>query len=283
MAKVTIPELKDKKCRGEKITMLTAYDYPTARLLEAAEIDMILVGDSVGNVMLGYESTVPVTMEEMLHHAKAVRRGAPNTFIVGDMPFLSYQVSSLEAVKNAGRFIKEAGCDAVKVEGGKEVIDKISAIINAGIPVMGHLGLTPQTATMLGGFRVQGKSIDSAKKIYHDSLLLQQTGCFALVLECIPAQLTKVISSELSIPVIGIGAGKDCDGQVLVFHDLIGIIEGFCPKFVKQYLNLHSEIKAAIKRFKEEVNKRIFPASEHSFNIKPEIFSDFVNEIKREK
>ncbi len=283
MAKLTIPDLKNKKSRREKITMLTAYDYPTAKLLEAAEIDLILVGDSVGNVMLGYESTVPVTMEEMLHHAKAVRKGAPNTFILGDMPFLSYQVSSQEAIKNAGRFIKEAGCDAVKVEGGKEVIDKISAIINAGIPVMGHLGLTPQTATMLGGFKVQGKSIESAKKIYQDSLLLQQVGCFALVLECVPAQLAKLITTELSIPVIGIGAGKDCDGQVLVFHDLIGIVEGFRPKFVKQYLNLYSEIKDAIKRFKEEVNKEIFPAPEHIFNINPEIFSDFVNEIKQGK
>ena len=199
------------------------------------------------------------------------------------MPFLSYQVSSQEAIKNEGRFVKEAGCDAVKVEGGREIIDKISAIINAGIPVMGHLGLTPQTATMLGGFKVQGKSIESAKKIYQDSLLLQQVGCFALVLECVPTQLAKLITTELSIPVIGIGAGKDCDGQVLVFHDFIGIIEGFRPKFVKQYLNLYSEIKDAIKRFKEEVNKEIFPAPEHSFNIKPDIFSDFVNEIKQRK
>jgi 3-methyl-2-oxobutanoate hydroxymethyltransferase len=191
MSKLTIPQIKEKKNKGEKITMLTAYDFPMAKLIEEAGVDMVLVGDSVGNVVLGYDSTVPVTMDEMIHHAKAVRRGAPNTFLIGDMPFLSYQISDEEAVRNAGRFIKEAGCDAVKVEGGREVIDRIKAIIKAGIPVLGHLGLTPQTATMLGGLKVQGKDIESAKKIFEDSLLLEEAGCFGIVLECVPQELAK--------------------------------------------------------------------------------------------
>ena len=283
MAKITIPELKKKKVNGEKITMLTAYDYPTAKLLQKAEIDLILVGDSVGNVILGYHSTVEVSMEEMIHHTKAVRRGAPESFIIGDMPFLSYQVSDEDAVKNAGRFIKEGGCDAVKVEGGREVGDRIAAIIKAGIPVMGHLGLTPQTATMLGGLKVQGRDIQTARKIYEDSILLERLGCFAIVLECVPAQLAKLITDTVTIPVIGIGAGKDCDGQVLVFQDLIGLIEGFRPKFVKQYLKLHEVITDAISKFKQEVQNGNFPSQEYSFSMKQENFSQLLNEVKQKK
>lgn len=283
MPKTSIPELKRKKKNKQKIIMLTAYDYPTAKLLEKAGVDLILVGDSVGNVVLGYSSTVMVSMEEMIHHTRAVRRGAPESFIIGDMPFLSYQASDRDAIVNAGRFIKEGGCDAVKVEGGREVAERISAIIKAGIPVMGHLGLTPQTATMLGGLRVQGKDIETAKKIYEDSILLEKLGCFAIVLECVPAQLAKLITDTLSIPVIGIGAGKDCDGQVLVFHDLIGLLEGFRPKFVKQYLNLNEAITGALVEFKQEVENGTFPSGEHSFNMKPEIFSQLLNEIKQEK
>ena len=283
MAKITIPELKKKKVNGEKITMLTAYDYPTAKLLQKAEIDLILVGDSVGNVILGYHSTVEVSMEEMIHHTKAVRRGAPESFIIGDMPFLSYQVSDEDAVKNAGRFIKEGGCDAVKVEGGREVGDRIAAIIKAGIPVMGHLGLTPQTATMLGGLKVQGRDIQTARKIYEDSILLERLGCFAIVLECVPAQLAKLITDTVTIPVIGIGAGKDCDGQVLVFQDLIGLIEGFRPKFVKQYLKLHEVITDAVFKFKQEVQNGNFPSQEYSFSMKQENFSQLLNEVKQKK
>lgn len=283
MPKTSIPELKRKKKNKQKIVMLTAYDYPTAKLLEKAGVDLILVGDSVGNVVLGYSSTVMVSMEEMIHHTRAVRRGAPESFVIGDMPFLSYQASDRDAIVNAGRFIKEGGCDAVKVEGGREVAERISAIIKAGIPVMGHLGLTPQTATMLGGLRVQGKDIETAKKIYEDSILLEKLGCFAIVLECVPAQLARLITDTLSIPVIGIGAGKDCDGQVLVFHDLIGLLEGFRPKFVKQYLNLNKAITGALVEFKQEVENGTFPSGEHSFNMKPEIFSQLLNEIKQKK
>jgi 3-methyl-2-oxobutanoate hydroxymethyltransferase len=270
MSKLTIPQIKEKKNKGEKITMLTAYDFPMAKLIEEAGVDIILVGDSVGNVVLGYDSTVPVTMDEMIHHAKAVRRGAPNTFLIGDMPFLSYQISDEEAVRNAGRFIKEAGCDAVKVEGGREVIDRIKAIIKAGIPVLGHLGLTPQTATMLGGLKVQGKDIESAKKIFEDSLLLEEAGCFGIVLECVPQELAKAITEKISIPTIGIGAGKFCDGQVLVTHDLLGLFDRFRPKFVKQYLNLWPQILNALKEFCEEVKGGKFPSDEHSFKLKKE-------------
>lgn len=283
MAKLTLPELKAKKSQGEKITMLTAYDYPTALLLEKAGIDILLVGDSLGNVVLGYESTLGVTMDEMIHHTKAVRRGAPNTFLVGDMPFLSYQVSDESAIINAGRFIKEAGCEAVKVEGGKEVADRIRAILKAGIPVLGHLGLTPQTATMLGGLKVQGKDLESALKIYQDSLLLEEIGCFGIILECVPQQLSRLISQKLSIPVIGIGAGPFCDGQVLVTPDLLGILERFQPKFVKRYLNLHSEILKAVEEFKQEVRNVKFPSSEHSFNLKENLLQELTRLIEEEK
>jgi 3-methyl-2-oxobutanoate hydroxymethyltransferase len=278
MAKISILEMKEKKKQGKKLTMLTAYDYPTAQLLEKAGIDTILVGDSVGNVILGYDSTVPVTMDEMIHHTKAVRRGVPNTFLIGDMPFLSYQVSDEEAIRNAGRFVKEARCDAVKLEGGKEMISRIGAIINAGIPVLGHLGLTPQTATMLGGLKVQGKDVASAKKILEDSLLLEKTGCFGIILECVPQQLAKIITEKLSIPTIGIGAGPFCDGQVLVTHDMLGLFERFKPKFVKQYINLYPQILNAIIEFKKEVKEDKFPSKEHCFNIKEEQIKQLISQ-----
>ena len=281
MSKISIPDLKAKKDRNEKIIMLTAYDYPTAKILEEINLDLILVGDSVGNVVLGYDSTVPVTMEEMLHHTKAVRRGAKNTFLIADMPFLSYQVSDTEALRNAGRFIKEAGSDAVKVEGGRNILDRIKAIIKAGIPVLGHLGLTPQTATMLGGLKTQGRSLKDAERIYQDSIILEEAGCFALVLECVPQQLAKVITQKLSIPVIGIGAGKFCDGQVLVTPDILGISEDFKPKFVKQYLNLHKSILDALSKFKTEVQNGKFPSPEQSFNMKPEVLNNLMQQIKK--
>ncbi|MDP8216566.1 MAG: 3-methyl-2-oxobutanoate hydroxymethyltransferase [Candidatus Kaelpia imicola] len=283
MAKLTIPLIKDKKEQREKITMLTAYDYPTARLTERAEIDMVLVGDSLGNVILGYDSTLPVTMDEMLHHTKAVRRGAKNTFLIADMPFMSYQVSNEEALRNGGRFIKESGADAVKLEGAEIAKDRIETLIKAGIPVLGHLGLTPQTAAILGAYKVQGRELSSAKKIYKESLLLDKLGCFAIVLECVPQQLAKIITGALSIPTIGIGAGKDCDGQVLVTYDMLGIGEGEKRKFVREYLNLEDEILEALKSFKSDVLKSSFPSQENSFNIDKNILEKLKKDIEVEK
>ncbi|MFH0763495.1 MAG: 3-methyl-2-oxobutanoate hydroxymethyltransferase [Candidatus Omnitrophota bacterium] len=266
--KFMITDLQAKKREGKKITMLTAYDYPMARLVDEAGIDAILVGDSVGMVVLGYDSTVPVTMDEMIHHAKAVRRGTKYAFLIGDMPFMSYQVSTEEAVRNAGRFMKEAGCDAVKLEGGDEVLDATIAIVNAGIPVLGHLGLTPQTISKLGGFRIQGKTAEGAEKILDQAMKLQRAGCFAVVLECVPDLVAKIITEKLSIPTIGIGAGPHCDGQVLVTNDMVGLFDRFVPKFVKQYVRLSAAILEGFKKYKDEVEKGIYPDKEHSFTIK---------------
>ncbi len=268
--KVTIASLQKKKAEGRKITMMTAYDYPTASLVDQAGIDTTLVGDSLGMVMLGYETTVPVTMDEMIHHCKAVRRGTKRSFVIGDMPFMSYQISIEEAVKNAGRFIKEAGCDCVKLEGGTEMAPVVKAIVDMGIPVCGHIGLTPQTATKLGGFGVQGKDADSARALLRSAGDLEKAGAFMIVMECIPDLLANRITSELRIPTIGIGAGKDCDGQVLVYHDLVGLFERFTPKFVKQYINLSPQIREALVRFKTDVETGRFPGPEHSFAMKAE-------------
>jgi len=221
-------------------------------------------------VVLGLDSTVPVTMDMMIHHAKAVRRGTKYAFLIGDMPFMSYQISKEEAIRNAGRFMKEAGCDAIKLEGGDEVLDATIAIVNAGIPVLGHLGLTPQTASKLGGFKVQGKDAKSAKKILTQSLALERAGCFAVVLECVPDQVAKLITEKLSIPTIGIGAGRDCDGQVLVTNDMVGLFDRFVPKFVKQYVKLSVVISEGLKKYKDEVEKGIFPDMAHSFTMKDE-------------
>lgn len=268
--KVMITDFNDKKRDGRKITMLTAYDYPTAKLIDDAGIDAILVGDSLGMVVLGYDSTVPVTMDEMIHHAKAARRGTKRAFLIGDMPFMSYQVSTEEAVRNAGRFMKEAGCEAVKLEGGDEVIDVTKSIVNAGIPVLGHLGLTPQTVSKLGGYRIQGKNANAAKKILDQAIRLEQAGCFAVVLECVPAKVAKLITQRLNIPTIGIGAGVDCDGQVLVTNDMIGLFDRFVPKFVKQYVKLSGLLSEAFAKYRDEVEKGVFPAKEHSFAIADE-------------
>ncbi|MDD5681645.1 MAG: 3-methyl-2-oxobutanoate hydroxymethyltransferase [Candidatus Omnitrophica bacterium] len=270
LKKVTISDLQNKKREGKKITMLTAYDYPMARIIDGAGIDTILVGDSLGMVVLGYDSTVPVTMDEMIHHCKAVRRGTKNAFLIGDMPFMSYQVSKEEAVRNAGRFVKEAGCDAIKLEGGDEVIEAVIGIVNAGIPVLGHLGLTPQTVTKLGGFKVQGKDAAGAHKILEQALKLERAGCFGVVLECIPDKVAKLITEKLSIPTIGIGAGPYCDGQVLVSNDMVGLFDRFVPKFVKQYVKLSALISDGVKKYKDEVEKGIFPDAIHSFTIKDE-------------
>jgi len=268
--KVTIAALQKKKETGQKITMMTAYDYPTASLVDQAGIDTVLVGDSLGMVVLGYDSTVPVTMDEMIHHCKAVSRGAKSSFIIGDMPFMSYQISVEDAVQNAGRFIKEAGCDSVKLEGGSEMAHVVKTIVDMGIPVCGHIGLTPQTATKLSGFKVQGKDAESAKALLQSARDLEEAGAYLIVMECIPDLLATRITEELNIPTIGIGAGKDCDGQVLVYHDLVGLFERFTPKFVKQYVNLAPQIKDALVQFRKDVEEGVFPGPEHSFAMKSE-------------
>ncbi len=268
--KVTLAELQGKKEAGEKITMMTAYDYPGAQLVDQAGIDTVLVGDSLGMVVLGYDSTVPVTVDEMIHHCKAVRRGTEGAFIIGDLPFMSYHVSVEQAVENAGRFVKEAGCDAVKLEGGSEMAPVVEAVVRAGIPVCAHIGLTPQTATMLGGFRVQGKDAESGRTMVRSAKDLEEAGAFMIVMECIPDLLAARITRELRIPTIGIGAGIDCDGQVLVYHDLVGLFERFTPKFVKRYTNLAPLIRDALVQYKTEVEQGVFPGPEHTFAMKPE-------------
>lgn len=264
--KVTTRTFQAKKQRGEPITMLTAYDFPTARLIEQAGIDAILVGDSLGMVVLGYENTLPVTMEDMLHHSKAVARGARLPLLIGDMPFMSYQATVPEAVRNAGRFLQEGGMDAVKLEGGRERLEAMRAIVAAGIPVMGHLGLTPQSVNLLGGFRPQGKTAHAAARLLEDAVLLQEAGCFSLVLESVPARLATLISQRLEIPTIGIGAGAGCDGQVLVTPDLLGLFERN-PKFVRRYANLQPEILRALGEYKADVETRAFPAAEHTVEM----------------
>jgi 3-methyl-2-oxobutanoate hydroxymethyltransferase len=268
--KVTTLALRQKKERGEPITMLTAYDYPTAQAIDASGIEVILVGDSLGMVVLGYENTLPVTMEEMLHHCRAVARGAKSAMLVGDMPFMSYQVSVEQAVTNAGRFLQQGGMDAVKLEGGRERADAVRAIVGAGIPVMGHLGLTPQSVHQLGGFRPQGKTASAAKLLIEDAHLLEEAGCYSLVLESVPARLAELVSRRLSIPTIGIGAGAGCDGQVLVTHDLLGLFDRFTPKFVKKYANIHAEMQRAFSEYAAEVQGRVFPAPEHTVDMPDE-------------
>jgi 3-methyl-2-oxobutanoate hydroxymethyltransferase len=268
--KVTTRIFQQKKQRQDIITMLTAYDYPTALILDQVGIDAILVGDSLGMVVLGYQNTLPVTMDEMLHHCKAVARGAQYALLIGDMPFLSYQISPAEAVRNAGRFLQEAGMDAVKLEGGRERIDAIRAIVSAGIPVMGHLGLTPQSVHLMGGFRAQGKVAGAARLLVEDALSLESAGCFSVVLESMPARLASLISSRLSIPTIGIGAGSGCDGQVLVAHDLLGLFDRFTPSFAKQYVHLHAVMETAFTSFIQDVKSRQFPGPEHSVDMPDE-------------
>lgn len=263
--KITTTVVRNMKKNGEKITMLTAYDYSTARVVDDAGIDMILVGDSLGMVMLGYDSTVPVTMEDMIHHTKAVTRGTSRAMVIGDMPFMSYQADVNDAVINAGRLLKEAGAQGIKLEGGREVAEVVKRIAGAGIPVMGHLGLTPQSVHQLGGYKVQGKNRDVAQKILEDAKILEDSGAFSLVLECVPADLAKEITSSLAIPTIGIGAGVHCDGQVLVVNDMLGMFDKFMPKFVKKYTDLSTAMKEAIGSYIDEVKEEVFPGTEHSF------------------
>ena len=278
--KVTTLTFRQKKERGEPITMLTAYDYPTAMAVDKAGIDSILVGDSLAMVVLGYENTLPVTMEEMLHHARAVARGAKSALLVGDMPFMSYQVSVEEAARNAGRFLQQGGMDAIKLEGGRERADAIRAITGAGIPVMGHIGLTPQSVHQLGGFRAQGKTASAAKRLLEDAQALEEAGAFSLVLESVPARLAEVISKHISIPSIGIGAGTGCDGQVLVTHDLLGLFDRFTPKFVKKYTNLHETMHKAFTDYIDDVESKRFPAQEHTVEMSDEEWDAFQKELK---
>ena len=253
-----------------KLTMLTAYDYPTARIVDAQDIDMILVGDSLAMVVLGHEDTLSVGMPEMLHHTKAVTRGAKRCLVVGDLPFMAYQVSVQQAVTNAGRMIKEGGAQAIKLEGGASVLPQVQAIVQAGIPVQGHLGLTPQSAGQLGGFKVQGKSAQAGKQLIEDAQALEAAGCFSLVLEAVPAPLAERVSQAVCIPTIGIGAGAGCDGQVLVLHDLLGLFDRFLPKFVKRYATLGQDMGEAIAAFRQEVQAGSFPGPEHSFSMQQE-------------
>jgi len=269
--KLTVRDIIELKGAGEKIVMLTAYDASFGRLLDRSGIEIVLVGDSLGMVVLGYESTVPVTMEEMLHHSRAVKHGVERALLVGDMPFLSYQVETRDAIINGGRFLKEAGCDAVKLEGGLEVCETVAAMVRAGIPVMGHIGLTPQTAGALGGYKVQGRDAQSARRLLAEAKGLAEAGAFALVLECIPDKLAAVITASIAIPTIGIGAGLQCDGQVLVSHDLLGMFEKFVPSFVKRYADLAPQIAGAITAFRDEVKGGLYPDAEHSFVMQGEV------------
>jgi 3-methyl-2-oxobutanoate hydroxymethyltransferase len=278
--KITVRDFLNKQERHEPITMLTAYDYPTALALDRAGLDAILVGDSLGMVALGYENTLPVTMDEMIHHCKAVARGAQRALLIGDMPFLSYQVSPAEAVRNAGRFVQEGGMNAVKLEGGRAMLPPIQAILETGIPVLGHLGLTPQSINKFGGMRAQGRTAVEARRILEDALLLQQTGCFALVLESIPARVAALITSRLTIPTIGIGAGAGCDGQVLVTNDLLGLFDRFTPRFVKQYSNLLAEMDRAFQAYRTDVASRSFPACEHTIEMDEEEWSGLQELLK---
>ena len=265
--KITPVDIQAMKDEDKKIAMLTAYDYPMALLEDRAGVEIILVGDSLGMTVLGYENTLPVTMDEMIHHTKAVTRGARYALIIGDMPFMSYNMSEREAIFNAGRFMKEGGADAVKLEGGATVKETVRAIVRAGIPVMGHIGLTPQTMSMLGGFKVQGKDAKTAQKIIDDALLLEEAGAFSVLLEAIPAPIAKKITERLNIPTIGIGAGVHCSGQVLVVHDLLGLFDRFTPRFAKRYVNLGESMLKAFASYREEVQKGEFPSDQHSFHI----------------
>ncbi|MBW2545229.1 MAG: 3-methyl-2-oxobutanoate hydroxymethyltransferase [Deltaproteobacteria bacterium] len=263
--KITTSVVQKMKTDGEKISMLTAYDYSTAAMMDEAGVDIILIGDSLGMAILGYDSTLPVTMEDMLHHTKPVSRAAKRAMVLGDMPFMSYQISAGEALRNAGRFMKEAGAHGVKLEGGREVAETVMKITSSGIPLMGHLGLTPQSVHQLGGYKVQGKDDKTAGRMMEDARILEEAGAFSIVLECVPAPLAGEISRSLTIPTIGIGAGVECDGQVLVVNDMLGMFEKFTPKFVKKYAKLNIDMRAAIGQYIDEVKDRKFPGEEHSF------------------
>ena len=272
---MTLPRLAEKKSLGEPLVMVTAYDYPSAQVAEAAGVDLVLVGDSGAMTVLGYPSTVPVSVDELLMLAAAARRGCRTPFLVGDLPFGSYEASDEQAIATAQRFVKESGCDAVKLEGGGSSVDRAAAIVGAGIPVMGHVGLTPQTSVALGGYRAQGRTATRALDVARDALALQEAGCFAIVFEAIPAAVSAELVPRLSVPVIGIGAGPATDGQVLVFHDLLGIYDGHAPRFAKRYAALKDEMVSAVAQYAHEVRGRRFPAPEHCYSIDPEELAGF--------
>ncbi len=272
--RVSINDIKQKKLNKEKFAMLTAYDYSTAKLIEEAGIPIILVGDSLGTVILGYESTIPVTIDVMIHHTKAVVRGTKHALVVGDMPFMTYHTDIPEAMKNAARFIQEAGAQAVKLEGGVVVADTVKRIVDCGIPVMGHIGLTPQFIHQLGGFKVQGKTSEAAERLLKDAIALEQAGVFSIVLELVPSQLSKFITETINVPTIGIGAGPDCDGQVQVISDMLGLFTDFVPKHAKQYARLSENITAAVKSYIEEVTSGVFPTAQHSSSIDEQVLKN---------
>lgn len=277
--RVTIGQIKEMKQRGEKISMLTAYDYATARILDEAGVPLLLVGDSLGMVVLGYESTISVTMDEMLHHTKAVVRGTKHALVVGDLPFLTYHLSPEQALQNAGRFLQEAGAQAVKLEGGVRMADTVRRVVDSGIPVMGHIGLTPQSINQLGGFKVQGKTAAAALDLIRDAKALEEAGAFAVVLECVPAPLAKVISERLHVPTIGIGAGVHCDGQVQVVSDMLGLFSDFVPKHAKQYAKLVDTIKAAVATYIQEVSSSTFPTGKESFGLDAGVLDSILSEV----
>ena len=278
--RVTISDIKEMKGNGERIPMITAYDYTSARIIDEAGIPIILVGDTLGQVVLGYDSTIPVTMDEMIHHAKAVVRGSTRTHVVGDMPFMSYQTSTYDALKNAGRFLQEAGVQSVKLEGGVTMASTVQRLVSRGIPVMGHIGLTPQSVNQLGGYKVQGKTLKAAVRLMEDARALEDAGAYSVVLECVPAPLSKLITERLSIPTIGIGAGKDCDGQVQVFHDMLGLFTDFVPKHAKRYANLGETMADAISRYAAEVRDRGFPGQENGYTIKEEVLAELQAQVR---
>lgn len=276
---VTILTLQAMRERGQRIAMLTAYDYPSARAVDRAGVDVILVGDSLAMVVLGHQDTLAVTMDEMLHHCRAVKRGAERAMLIGDMPFMSYQVDVPDAVRNAGRFLKEGGMDAVKLEGGRRVIDKVLAIVAAGIPVQGHIGLTPQAVHALGGWRVQGRTAEDAQALMDDAMALEAAGCFSIVLESVPAEVAEAVTARLRVPTIGIGAGVGCSGQVLVLHDLLGIFDRFVPKFVRRYAELDPLIVAAVSEYASDVREGRFPGPEHSYSMDASEWTAFVEQL----
>jgi 3-methyl-2-oxobutanoate hydroxymethyltransferase len=280
--KITIPSIQSRK-GGEKISMVTAYDYPTAQLLEKAGIEIILVGDSLGTVLLGHSSTVPVTMDNMLHHTRAVTKAVSTSLVVADMPFLSYQVSVEEAIRNAGLLIKEGGAEAVKLEGGTVFAPLVQRLVERSICVMGHIGLTPQSVSQLGGYKVQGKKAEKAKELVESAKALEKAGAFSIVLECVPDRVARIVTESIGIPTIGIGAGPWCDGQVLVFHDMMGLTPNFSARFVKQYADLPSIIVQALQQFSSEIKSSTFPSEEHSFPIEDSEFEQIQNEKKRVK
>ena len=275
--RVTINDIKENKLKKEKLVMLTAYDYSTARLVDEAGVPLILVGDSLGMVILGYDSTIPVTMDEMIHHTKAVARGAKQALVIGDMPFMTYHINSSEAMRNAARFIQEGGAQTVKLEGGEIVADTIKRIVDCGIPVMGHIGLTPQFIHQLGGHKVQGKTLETARQLMKDALALEQAGAFSIVLELVPAQLAKLITQKISIPTIGIGSGSDCDGQVQVISDLLGLFTDFVPRHAKQYARLADTIKTAINDYVNEIKLGAFPTEKHSSSMDESLLKDLID------